>query len=164
MGLIFSIEQKNAREMHETAFFQSTILCTRRSHLRNQPTMAPISAAGGSQHHQSLPRRIESIANALGRWWWCNRGVGGSLGDVTPPTTPRIASIYDDVGVVVAVTSHTELITRPQRHDGPRMMVVLPMSAGGNGWLLCLTAYVQKDRKVRFGTFCKSAHRWLCLC
>jgi hypothetical protein len=33
-----------------------------------------------------------------------------------PPTTPRIALIYVDVGVVVAVTSHTELISRPQRH------------------------------------------------
>jgi hypothetical protein len=55
------------------------------------------------------------------------------VGDVTPPTTSRIASIYDDVGVVVAVTSHTELISWPQRHDRPRMMVILPMSAGGNG-------------------------------
>ena len=55
------------------------------------------------------------------------------MGDVTLPTTPRIASIYVDVGVVVAVTSHTELISRPQRHDRPRMTVVLPMSAEGKG-------------------------------
>ena len=37
-----------------------------------------------------------------GRWRWRDRGVGGSLGDVIPPTTPRIVSIHDDVGIVVA--------------------------------------------------------------
>jgi hypothetical protein len=55
------------------------------------------------------------------------------VGDVTPPTTPRIASIHDDVGVVVAVTSHTELISWPQRHDRPCMIVLLQMSAEVKG-------------------------------
>jgi hypothetical protein len=46
------------------------------------------------------------------------------------PTIPRIAPIHFDVDFVVAVTSHTELISPLHRHDPPRMMVVLPMSAG----------------------------------
>ena len=66
MGLIFLIEQKMRGKRAKWPFFRSTILRTRRSHLRNQTTMARISAAGGSQHHQSLPRRIESIAIVLG--------------------------------------------------------------------------------------------------
>ena len=82
-------------------------------------------------HDQGEHPEIDSHRPRVDGWREC--GVGGSLGDVTPPTTPRIASIYDDVGVVVAVTSHTELISRPQRHDRPRMIVLLPMSAGGNG-------------------------------
>jgi hypothetical protein len=71
-----------------------------------------------------------SPSRSLGRWRWRDRGVGGSLGDVTAPTTSRILSIYDNVGFVVAVTSHTELISPPHRHDQPRMMLVADVCRG----------------------------------